>query len=394
MRIDEIANLQDLCTGCMACVDSCPEKCVIPILGKDGFRYTKIESSRCTNCGKCYAVCPIDNIKKHEGQQRLYASYAKCNDVRKRGSSGGIFELLATQFINRGFYVCGAAFEENKLFHRIVNSNSELRALLKSKYLQSNTSGIYDEILALLKEEESVFFCGTPCQVSAVNNYIPEKLHHNLFTADIICHGVPSQETFDMYIESLEKKSKGKVTDFSFRVKDNKYEHAHGFTYKITQNGKTTTVNGLYPQSTFYNGFKKYLFFRQSCYDCRYSSLSRVSDITLGDFWGIEKYDFTGNTDTGVSMIITNTPKGEQAFSALNEQVMCKEFPISYGVESNHCLTKCTDKPTDRDEIIDKLHRDGYDSTALKYFSSDITQRIYLLMPTSFRNLLRRIRRG
>ena len=316
-RIDEIENLMQKCTGCMACADACPTNCISAAVEKDGFRYTVIDPAACIQCGKCYTVCPIETWEKHESEQQLFAAYAKDSAQRSGGSSGGIFELLASHFLKQGGYVCGAAWEGTTLKHRIISSEEDLHLLLKSKYLQSDTSGIYNKILALLKDGKHVFFCGTPCQVSALVNMTPNALRDLLFTADIICHGVPSQTVFQAYIETLENKHNGVVSDFSFRVKTNRYKHAHGYSYNVTRGEKTTVINGIYTNSSYYNAFKNYLIFRDSCYDCQYATLHRVSDITLADFWGIEKYEFRGNVDTGVSMIITNTQRGLDAFSAI-----------------------------------------------------------------------------
>ena len=391
-RIDDIDGLLQKCTGCMACVDACPKKCITSAHGKGGFRFTVIDESACVLCGKCYSVCPIETHAKHDREQHLYAAYSTDAPGRNRGSSGGIFELLAYHFINQGYYVCGAAFDGNTLKHCVVEPGGDITPLLKSKYVQSSTEGIYRKITELLKNGERVLFCGTPCQVSALINSTSEPFRERLFTADIICHGVPSQKMFDGYISALEKKHGGEISDFSFRVKDNRFKHAHGYSYRVDKKGKTSTVNGIYTDSTYYNAFKNYLMFRESCYDCRYTTLQRVSDITLADFWGIEKYDFDGNVDKGVSMIITNTCKGNSAFLAIKENTIWREFPVQYGVDSNYCLTNSTKRPKNRDAIIEDFEANGYESVAEKYFGSSFVHKVYWLIPPMFRTLLRKLR--
>ncbi len=391
-KIDDIVDLKQKCTGCMACADACPKNCISVITEKDGFKYTEITEEKCIDCGKCYSVCPIINMKKNDRQQHLFAAYSVDAKEQNGGSSGGIFSLLANYFADKGYYICGAAFEGTTLKHRIIKNKQDIKPLLKSKYVQSDTEGIYRQILELIKKGEKVFFCGTPCQVSALVNIVPETLEDNLFTADIICHGVPSQKVFDQYIKALEKKHGGKVTDFSFRIKDNKYKHAHGFSYKVIKNGKTSKVNGIYTQSSFYNAFKNYLIFRNGCYNCGYTTLERVSDITLADFWGIEKYDFKGNVDKGVSMIITNTGLGYDVFNAIEDKVVSKEFPLQYGIDSNHCLTHRTKRPKNRDEIIKEITENGYENAAKKYFGSSIVHKLYWFVPSKARTFIRKIR--
>ena len=392
-RIDQIKNFSDRCTGCSVCVDICPVGCIKPNVREDGFRYVKVLDAKCIHCGKCLSVCPIETLKKETQEQHLYAAYARDEKARNDGSSGGIFELLARHFLSEGYSVCGAAFDGMELRHRIVHSAEELPPLLKSKYIQSDTGGIYNEILTFLKNGGKLFFCGTPCQVAALKNAVSPELSNQLFTADIICHGVPSQETFRMYIQNLEEKSGGQIKSFSFRVKNNSQRHAHGFSYYFTKNGRGRTINGIYLQSSYYRAFKKYLFFRESCYSCRYATLERVSDITLGDFWGIERYQFPSDTDAGVSLILANTEMGEKAFTSIAKQTVWKEFPVAYGIESNYCLTNATPKPSVRDAVIESLHMNGYAATAKKYFAASITERIYALLPPGIRRLRKKLRK-
>ena len=391
-RIDYIADLNEKCTGCMACVDVCPTNCISSMVGKDGFQYSVIDTCKCVLCGKCYSVCPLESQEKHTEEQHLYAAYSSDPIVRNNGSSGGMFEILAKYFLEQGYYVCGASFNGTTLKHNVINIQDELEPLLKSKYIQSNTEGIYNQVLSLLKKGEKVFFCGTPCQVSAMINSTPSALKNNIFTADIICHGVPSQKVFDDYIGTLEKKHGGAICDFSFRIKDNKYKHAHGYSYKVTKNGKTSVIDGIYTNSSFYNAFKNYLIFRNGCYNCQYTTLQRVSDITLADFWGIEKYDFKGNVDIGISMVITNTHKGQSTFAAIQNQIVSKEFPVQYGIDSNYCLTHRTNKPKNRDAIIEEIATNGYEQVARKYFKCSIIHKIYWLIPAKARLFIRKIR--
>lgn len=391
-RIDYISDLNEKCTGCMACVDACPANCISSIMEKDGFRYSVIDTLKCVSCGKCYSVCPLERQEKHTEEQHLFAAYSSDPIVRNNGSSGGVFEILAKYFLEQGYYVCGASFDGTTLKHSVINVPDDLKPLLKSKYIQSDTEGIYNQILSLLKTGKKVFFCGTPCQVSAMINSTPTIFRENLFTADIICHGVPSQKVFDDYIKTLERKHNGAISNFSFRIKDNKYKHAHGYSYKVTKNGKTSVVNGIYTNSSFYNAFKNYLIFRNGCYNCGYTTLQRVSDITLADFWGIEKYDFKGNVDTGISMVITNTQKGQDALAAIQDKTVSKEFPIQYGIDSNHCLTHQTNKPKNRDSIINEIITNGYEQTARKYFRCSMIHKMYWRIPAKLRIFIRKIR--
>ena len=393
MRIDEIESIKTLCTGCMGCVDACPSQCISKITDINGFACTNIDSSKCVNCGKCAVVCPVVNSKKNAFEQCCFAAYAKDKKVHNRGSSGGIFEVLASWALENNYYVSGAGFDELKVKHLIVDNRNDLKVLLKSKYIQSDTLGIYEKIKQLLLQGEKVLFSGTPCQVSALKNYVSDKYLSNLILVDIVCHGVPSQKVFDMYIKDLENEKEGKISKFSFRVKDNVYKHSNGYHYTLTRDGKEKVVNGVYSQSSFYNAFKHYLIFRNSCYECKYATPDRVSDITLGDFWGIEKLDFDGDNDTGVSMVIINSSVGKELFLNICDKLIFKEFPLKYGISANPCLSKSSIRPKNRDEIIDSILNNGYVQTADKYFrKGSVLKPLFWLLPLSIRKILRRLR--
>ena len=395
MRIDNfiLQNTLHNCVGCFACGNICPKRCIDIKKDDEGFVYASVNEEECINCGKCARVCPCINADKNKEEQTLFAARSKSDDVRMRGSSGGIFEELSKMLLKDGYYICGAAFDDNlKLKHKIISSYEDLKPILKSKYLQSDISDIFPKVDELLKDGKKVLFCGTPCQVSALKNFVGNN-NVNLVTVDIICHGVPSQDIFDDYIKTLEDENGGKVKDFSFRVKNNKYHHAHGFSYSCEKDGKCETVNGIYTQSSYYNAFKKYLIFRKSCYNCKYATLERVSDITLGDFWSLEKYDIHANTDKGESLVLANTALGKELLLKIDTAVL-KEYPVKYAVDTNYCLTKSTKQPASRDLIFKELALNGYKITSQKYFrgGNGIKNKIGWSIPPAVRNLLRVIR--
>ncbi len=393
MRIDQIDQIAKHCTGCLACVDICPQKCIVSVTDKNGFTFSQIDKDKCINCGKCAKVCPANNQNVNDTANTVFAAFCKDKATRNNGSSGGAFECIAKYCLNNGYYVCGAAFDEQlKLKHEIINDPTRLHKLLKSKYIQSDTEGVFEKIKNLLADNNRVLFCGTPCQVSSLKNFVTKEQEKSLITIDIICHGVPSQNMFDNYLKTIESNN-SKVCNFKFRVKDNRFKHPHGYSYTIKTDSKNTKINGIYTQSSFYNAFKNYLIFRESCYSCKYATPQRAGDITLGDFWGIEKYDFDKNTKNGVSLILANTEKGKCLFDKISGQMVFKEFPVQYAIDSNHCLSKSTSKPSNYQKIFDNYLKYGYADTANKFFASNgIVQKIYWAIPPFLRNFLRKLR--
>lgn len=384
--LDDYSN----CCGCAGCADICPKKCIEM---KDDFygAHPVINFEKCIDCNKCVTVCPMNKFPKFNDGclQKLYSVVGNKNDVFN-GSSGGAFGIIASYFQKNGYYICGAMFDEKlKVRHRLFEPNENISALKKSKYVQSNTLGIYSSIKKLLNDNKGVVFTGTPCQVSALRNYL-NKDYENLFCIDIICHGVPSQKIFDEYILNIQNNKKIKVLKFSFRDKKNKYHHPHGFSYSYEKNKKIKEYHGIYLNSTYYTAFENYSIFRESCYSCKYAKIERYSDITLGDFWGIEKYDKSLDSNKGVSMVIVNTKKGLELFNALN--LNAKEYSIEIGKQNNECLNKPTTKPYNYDKIKLSMITDGYDVTSKKYFGSNhkFLKLLYYSLPLWIRKIIRR----
>lgn len=383
MNVTQVDNFNNKCIGCGACVDICPVNSLSLVENEYGFLYPSLNAGLCVDCGKCVSICPIKKEKFKPEEQHLFASYATDKIKHNQGSSGGVFGILAEHFIDEGYSVCGAAFDENlQLKHRLIRTKEDLKALTKSKYIQSNTESIFDKIAHELKDNKKVFFVGTPCQCESLLNYIPQKHRDNLFIADFICHGVPSQYMFNEYIKSIECEKNCKVTEFHFRTKNNGAKEPHCFTYKTVDNkNRVKTVKGDFLHSTYYNAFKHYCICRESCYECPYATIERASDITLADFWGIEKYDKKLNITDSVSMIITNTSKGHRFFKEVSSKLYIKEYPVQYGIDSNFCLTNYTIKPDNYDAIFKCFKENGYSVTAQRFFRASKKEILYSKLP-------------
>lgn len=308
------------CCGCRACGDVCPVNCIWFKEDKEGFFYPTVDETICISCSKCQRVCPELNPAFHEKADTASAAFADSEVVRKAGSSGGLFGLLAQEILSAGGYVYGAAFDDNlKLVHRCASNIDELEPLMKSKYLQSNTSDSFRDALKGISSGRITLFAGTPCQCNAIRNAVSTK-NDNLITVEVVCHGVPSQSLFDKTIEWIETHNSCKVRSFSFRSKYKNALHPQAFSYECLKNGKLKTVNGLHYQNPFYFGFQKFITLRPSCYRCKWARPERSADITLGDFWGIEKYNPSLDAKTGISQVIVNTEKGRKIFDSLEKK--------------------------------------------------------------------------
>lgn len=297
------------CCGCGACNNICPKNAISMKSDEKGFAYPKISSDRCIECGLCKKVCPI--TKNHTSEihtQHAYAVKHKDEKIRKTSSSGGAFYEIALKVINEGGKVYGAAYDENFVVKHIgVSDENGLKRIMKSKYVQSDMGNTFSEIKMDLENNLPVLFSGTGCQVQGLRNYLVKE-YDKLLCVDIVCHGVPSPKLFADYLKFMENKYKSKITSVNFRGKAIKGKVQDML---ITfENGKVYSEQPVI--DSYYAFFLKNFSLRESCYKCPFSNLKRVGDITLADFWGIEK-EFSEFQDyKGVSLVITNTLKGEQ----------------------------------------------------------------------------------
>ncbi len=293
------------CTGCSVCESVCPKKAITIKKDCRGFYIPLINYDTCIACKKCKNVCPANNQPKAKGPTRVFA-YQNTDNIRFNSTSGGFFNAIACQVISEGGVVCGAAFDDNMLLkHIIVEKKEQLAPLQKSKYVQSLTEGIFEEIKRYLEDNRKVLFVGVGCQAAALRNYIGDN--KNLIIVDLICYGVPSSGLFEEWIKYLEKKY-GKVKEVRFR--DKSYGYYTPNIKVIFDNKKfieSCRDSNLYTDLMF-----RHLSIRNSCYSCMYKTIDRISDFTLGDLWFIEQNSQIKNDNLGTTAIFTHSVYGEE----------------------------------------------------------------------------------
>lgn len=292
----------------MACGDACPKQCISFPLGADGHWQPKIDMNRCIQCHSCERACPVLHRKKELSVQSVpYATWTNNDGIRRLSSSGGTFAQIATSFLLEGGVVIGARIEGLDVRHILIQEIEDLPVLQSSKYIQSDTQSIYNQAKECLKVGKKVLFSGTGCQVAAIYNFIPEKYWNNLFTIDLICHGVPSRYDLWRYLGMHDKRIVGIK---SFR--DKSWKIGYAMTC-IAEDGSMIRDDNNY----FYNAFNNNKSLRWSCYNCKFKTgLQRCSDITIGDFWGGEK--FQEERKKGLSLCVIHTNKGRALLSKTN----------------------------------------------------------------------------
>lgn len=364
MSVKTIESVGASCCGCRSCELACPVNAITLQEDYEGFYYPQI-NDQCISCGKCLKACPIVNLPQTALAEHGYATYFAEKDKLRKSSSGGIFAALAEKILFDGGVVFGCGEEQPGYpQHMWICEKERIPVLQGSKYVQSDMSGVYAQVAEKVDSGMPVLFTGTPCQVAGLLRSVGPR--DNLYTADIICHGVPSRKMYRAYLDWLEKKTGAKVKEFSFRSKE---KHDWSLTYRVVlkKGEKTRKQEKMATFSPYYRHFLKGMDYRQSCYTCPFAQKERVSDITLGDFWGIEKVLPDFENPDGVSAVLINTPKGQKLWENLQEVVVSQEVPVAQIIENNGQLKAPTKRSPYRDSIYKLLNNEGYEAVAMSY---------------------------
>lgn len=290
------------CTGCTACYNTCSQHAIKMEEDIEGFLSPHIEKDLCIECGKCIQVCPVISPEYNNSEPVCFAGYAE-SAVREKSSSGGIFTVLANSYLNEGGWVCGAAYDSTfNVKHILVNQKDDLEKLRGSKYVQSDMTNIFRSVKKLLDQDKKVLFSGLPCQVAGLKKYLGKE-YDALLTIDLFCHGVPSPKVYRKYLNEISPK---KIVKIDFR---NKEHYGWSSSSTITFEDGTQYKNS-HREDYFYKAFLPCMSVRNSCSRCKFSHTPRQGDISIGDYWGVEKYLPALNDGKGVSAILVNNEKG------------------------------------------------------------------------------------
>ena len=357
------------CCGCNACGDACPKQAITFKTDNEGFWYPEVDMEKCIDCELCEKVCPIQHKANHVerySDPNVFAAYTKDETIRLDSTSGGIHSMLAQKMYEKHAYVGGAVYNPDHTVSQIVDDNPErLPEIRSSKYLQSNAEGVYKEIRGLLKEGKNVFFCGCPCQIHALYNFLGKE-YDNLVTCDFICRGVNSPKVFLKYIEMLERQYGAKATEIKFK---NKKWGWHNFSLRVKfENGKEYCKDRYH--DLFFIGYLQVgNFTRPSCYECHFKGFPQKADITLADFWGIETVDSTMDQDKGTSLVMVNSDKGQLLFDSIKEKIEWRKFTMGDARKGNPAMdfSLSSAKPN-REAFFEDLDKYTFEVVANKYF--------------------------
>lgn len=362
----EINHKKDCC-GCYACENICPNHCIEMKVDQEGFWYPEVDQTKCINCNLCEKVCP--ELKQYANPNALepqaLGAWNLDEEVRKQSSSGGVFTALAEWIINQNGIIFGVGFDESlSVVHKKVTTVEELASLRGSKYTQSKIGDMYKEAKGCLMQGREVLFTGTPCQIAGLYSYL-QKEYENLYTCDLICHGVPSPKVFDKYKEHLEVKNNSKVTKVSFRDKEYGWKV---FSMVLDFEDNSRYIKTL-REDPFMIGFLKDKYLRPSCHECTFSTLPRMADISLADYWGVAGKYPELDDDKGTSLILVNTDKGQILLESCKEQLFMQECDFAYALQHNPCISGSVKPHSEREQFFKALDSIPFEELIKKYMS-------------------------
>lgn len=343
------------CCGCEACVQRCPKRCISLHRDQEGFLYPLVDESICIDCGLCERVCPV--INQGEPLKPLVAYAAKNQDesVRLSSSSGGVFTALAEQVIAQGGVVFGARFDESwNVVHDYVETVEGLSAFRGAKYVQSRIGLCFLQAETFLRQGRQVLFSGLPCQIAGLKKFL-RKDYDNLITVDLFCHGVPSPTVWKRFLEEEVATPHTQLKSISFRDKASGWKN-YSFSYLQEDTDGVHLHRMLSAKNLFMRGFLTDLYLRPSCYHCPVKQCKSGSDLTIGDYWGIQQAHPGLDDDKGVSAVLVNTDKGAAILQAV-QQVSLYESTFEKVVKCNPALIKSAQEPTKRSLFFELLNQ-------------------------------------
>ena len=391
MKTVELYSSKEECCACGACVAACPKNAISMKKDKYGFDYPQIDNTLCVNCGMCKRVCSFTvqgqgaNITEH-----VYAGVLKDKKLLSKSTSGGIFAGIALEILKKGGVVYGAAWQEEFTVKHIgITKENELYRLQGSKYVQSEAYSSFSTVKKNLLDGKRVLFSGTPCQVSALKGFLG-KDYENLFTIDIICHGVGNKQMFHDDLKYLSKKFKQPIKAVSFRSK----KKGWGTSGELLLKNKKIDYDPIISPYYFY--YLRADIFRDSCYKCRYPSEGRQGDITIGDYWKIESAHpgIKMNVTEGVSCILVNSEKGNDLFNGCMGSFSLIESDLQKVSERNRQLVEASKRSINSAVVFDEYKQYGYEGV-VRYWIKDAKKsllklKINKLVPSTIKSSIKR----
>lgn len=364
-NLPNIASLGDACCGCGACAAKCPKGCIEMIADGRGFKRPAIDADICVGCGGCDSVCPAIGERAKDGAKSVIWAKSKDKCERLASSSGGLFGLLAREVLVSGGAVCGAAWVEGckRVRHEIVEDEGGLDAIMRSKYVQSSVDrDVYEGVREALRCGRRVLFAGTACQVAGMRAYLGNLADNSGFLAvDVICHGVPSPLLWEKWAEHKESAAVASLRDVNMRSKTTgwlSYSASYAYAYEAekddAQVSSSLKDSCVFGDDWYMKAFLANASLRPSCFRCPVKR-SCGSDVTLGDFWGIQSVHPEVDYEDGVSAVLCNTARGAAAIEDVKPALEWGASSLERVLPGNPSLVKSVAPYEEHDKFLKDL---------------------------------------
>ena len=380
------------CTGCTACASVCPKGCITMTADENGFLCPVVEAEKCVSCGLCEKACPIITpLEKPTNEPVAYAAYSRDEAMRLSSSSGGVFTEFARAVLKDGGAVFGATYDAQfEVVHICVENEADLAKLRGAKYAQSDLGDSFRNVKRRLEQGQKVLFSGTPCQVGGLKAFL-RKDYENLLTVDFVCHSVPSPMAWREYVKYRAQQDNGGEMPTAINLRDKQtgwtnYQYSNLFTYADGHTHAARSGESLY-MKLFVGDYIN----RESCANCRFKGYSRVSDLTIGDFWGIWDIAPEMDDNKGTSVVLVQTGRGAELLQSVADRLILKAVMLEEASKQNGAMLNAAQSNPRRAEAL-ALIRSGQIGECESWFTAPKATPVQKARELA-RRVLRRIRK-
>lgn len=349
----------ELCTGCGACAGVCPVGCIRMVADAEGFLRPEVDGQTCIGCNRCQRVCPVINQPvTPEGETTAYAAINTDDQIRYNSTSGGVFTLLGQWVLARGGIVFGAAYDEAlRVVHCAAEHPDDLRRFRGAKYAQSQLMDVYHRVRSCLMGGRYVLFSGTPCQIGGLVSFLGEH-PDKLILVDLICHGVPSPAVWQHYVRYRGEQDAAGARPIAINLRSKetgwpsysiRFDYPNGAVYSATQ-----------AQDPYLRGFVGDLYLRPSCYHCKFKGSTRLSDFTLGDYWGVWNQLPEYHDEKGTSLVLLHTEKAKSIWEALASKCRYQQVDVSAALAGNPSALLSSLENTNRRHFFGRYRQEDF----------------------------------
>jgi coenzyme F420-reducing hydrogenase beta subunit len=246
--------------------------------------------------------------------------------------------------VRDGGSVVGCQFQQGSFTFKVARTEDGISAFAGSKYVHSDASDAYPLVVKELDRGGEVLFIGLPCQVAAMRRHValvkPAAIDR-LLTVDLLCHGAPS-------VGVLEAALSDAGCDLD-SCRSLRFRKAGEYGLVIDN-----TPASRYGRDPYVDAFLSGLSLPRCCHDCRFSTLWRPGDVSLGDCWGT---GLVAERDAGVSLVLVQTDAGARLLERAD--VTLEKMDYVRAVECNRPLREPVPEAPGRTRFFKTVKRSG-----------------------------------